>query len=468
MPNLKKQALYLILVILIAFAIRVYNLNYNSPFLDEAIYIMLGKALFNGTFNDHTPFNWVGGMPMLYPTISALAYVAGGIVGARLINVILGTVSVYLMYEFAKNLHLWNEKHGDRTTGIFAALFLAVSAIPISLSRIATYDMLSVTLFLGGLVFLLNALVKKHQNSYFWSALCLLFAFLTKYTVFMFFPFIMLLVFLYARRYYKRQLEEVVFFIIMVSLGIGIYIGKFFTELSSFITGQVVNRSSISSLGIVVQFLQFTYLPYLLGILGLLVLIFLRRLKTPILLFLLSFIPIIVHVGANNVDTLQQSTIFSLIFIFPFAAFFCNFVMQRYKVGIVAITIVLFFLFMQYIDSRVRKEGLEHRWPNSTEAMKYLKKQASGNDKILAESSDVAVLALDGKVSSRNIYSPYYFIYNGKTGAQAYKEAVNDRYFDIIELNGRTNLSPAISDIIDKKFRVIYDKDTFRIYKRIN
>ena len=245
MSYLNKYTLSIIAILIIAFVVRVYNLNYNSPFLDEAIYITLGKTLFYGNFNDHTPFNWVGGMPLLYPTISALAYIAGGIIGSRLINVILGTLSVYLMYKFTQKLHFWKEEHLNKATGIFAALFLAISAIPISLSRLATYDMLSVTFFLGGLVFLLDALFKKNPNSYFWSALCLLLAFLTKYTVLMFFPFILLLAYLYIKVYNKKQISEVLFFIFMIIVGLGIYIGKYLTELTEFVTGQVVNRSNL-------------------------------------------------------------------------------------------------------------------------------------------------------------------------------------------------------------------------------
>ena len=468
MSYLNKYTLSIIAILIIAFVVRVYNLNYNSPFLDEAIYITLGKTLFYGNFNDHTPFNWVGGMPLLYPTISALAYIAGGIIGSRLINVILGTLSVYLMYKFTQKLHFWKEEHLNKATGIFAALFLAISAIPISLSRLATYDMLSVTFFLGGLVFLLDALFKKNPNSYFWSALCLLLAFLTKYTVLMFFPFILLLAYLYIKVYNKKQISEVLFFIFMIIVGLGIYIGKYLTELTEFVTGQVVNRSNLGSIRIITQFLQSTYLPYLLGILGLIALICLRRSYAPIFIFLLSFIPIIIHTITYNSATLEQSTIFSLLFIFPFTAYLSTFITQKYKASGILVILIIAFLFMEYINSALKKEGLGYRWPNSTDAMQYLQKQVSGDERILAESADVAVLALDGKVPNKNIDGPYYFVHDKKTGTQAYRKAVMDGYFNIVELNKYTSLTPTIKNIVDKKYKIIYKKDVFTIYKKIN
>jgi hypothetical protein len=121
---------------------------------------------------------------------------------------------------------------------------------------------------------------------------------------------------------------------------------------------------------------------------------------------------------------------------------------------------------MEYINSALKKEGLGYRWPNSTEAMQYLQKQASGDERILAESADVAVLALDGKVPSKNIYGPYYFVYDKKTGTQAYRKAVMDGYFNIVELNRYTSLTPTIKDIVGKNYKIIYEKCVFTIYKK--
>src|SRR3990167_7889340 len=93
----------LALILLISLAIRVYNLNYNSPFLDEAQYIVLGKKVLACHWQESNPFSWVGGMPLFYPTLSAIFGVFG-IIGSRFFNVLLGVLSVYLIYEFTKSL----------------------------------------------------------------------------------------------------------------------------------------------------------------------------------------------------------------------------------------------------------------------------------------------------------------------------------------------------------------------------
>src|SRR3989344_1398287 len=122
----------LALILLISLAIRVYNLNYNSPFLDEAQYIVLGQKVLAGHWQESNPFSWVGGMPLFYPTLSA----------------ILGVLSVYLIYEFTKSLRFSSNESEDKVTGFIAGSFLAILTVPIYLSRLAIYDMLSFTLFL--------------------------------------------------------------------------------------------------------------------------------------------------------------------------------------------------------------------------------------------------------------------------------------------------------------------------------
>ena len=186
----------LVLIILAAFLFRVINLNYNTPFLDEAIYIKLGEKVLEGHWQEESPFSWIGGMPLFYPSLSALFYNIGGLLGSRLLNVLLGTLSVYLLYGFTFKLHLSDISDNNEFIAGISAFLLAVMSIPVYLSRLAIYDMLSFTFFLAGLFFLLSGLAdKKHglwqkENFYFLSALSLFLSFLAKYTTLILFPLI--------------------------------------------------------------------------------------------------------------------------------------------------------------------------------------------------------------------------------------------------------------------------------------
>ena len=80
---IRLPSIFLIIILLIAFVLRVNNLNYNSPFLDEAMHIKLGKKVLADSWAEEAPFSWVGGLPLFYPRLSAYAYKVGGILGSR-------------------------------------------------------------------------------------------------------------------------------------------------------------------------------------------------------------------------------------------------------------------------------------------------------------------------------------------------------------------------------------------------
>ena len=191
--------LFLPVVILLALGLRLYNLYYNSPFLDEAIYVMLGEKFLAGTWQEDSPFSWVGGMPLFYPFFSAVAYNIGGIVGSRLLNVLLGVTSTYLIFLFVKNLNIFDERKHNVINGIVASLFFAIAPVPLWLSRLAIYDMLSYTFFMLNIVLLQAGIQKNNRSFYFLAVLALFFSFLAKFYI--------------LRFSYLRLLRRVLFFV---------------------------------------------------------------------------------------------------------------------------------------------------------------------------------------------------------------------------------------------------------------
>src|SRR5688500_6963109 len=73
-----------------AFLLRAHNLNYNSPFIDEAMYIVVGKwGFLQKDWLTFDAASWMLGHPYAYTPLTSLAYLSGGIVGSRFLNVIL-------------------------------------------------------------------------------------------------------------------------------------------------------------------------------------------------------------------------------------------------------------------------------------------------------------------------------------------------------------------------------------------
>ena len=89
----------LAVILIISFLLRVVNLNYNSPFNDEAVYIVIGKmGVFGGDWFSYNAKNWMAGFPYFYPTLTALSYITGGIVGSRFLSVMFGIMSIEAVY----------------------------------------------------------------------------------------------------------------------------------------------------------------------------------------------------------------------------------------------------------------------------------------------------------------------------------------------------------------------------------
>src|SRR3989344_247107 len=109
LPYLSKHFFFIAEVLIIAAAagIRLYHLDYNTPFIDEAIYVVIGKlGLFEGDWISYNTQAWMAGFPYLYPSLTALAYTTGGIVTSRLLSVLVGVLIVEEIYRFTYFLGL--------------------------------------------------------------------------------------------------------------------------------------------------------------------------------------------------------------------------------------------------------------------------------------------------------------------------------------------------------------------------
>src|SRR6266852_5974158 len=89
----------LLLILSVAFAVRFYNLNYNSPFSDEATYIVIGRlGIFQGDWWTYNASAWLAGFPYIYPPMTAIASMTAGILGSRFLNVLLGVLTVEAVF----------------------------------------------------------------------------------------------------------------------------------------------------------------------------------------------------------------------------------------------------------------------------------------------------------------------------------------------------------------------------------
>lgn len=456
-------------IILLAFIARTVNLNYNSPFLDEAIYINLGKQILSGEIIEAAEnISWVGGFPFFYPLLSSLAYLIGKIVAARLLNVILGTASVYLIYLFTKRLSLFKHRRFNEIAGLVACAFFATSAIPIVFSRIAIYDTLSFSLFLFSLVIFQKAFRSNKKKLYFYSAVILFLSYLAKYIILIFFPFFLLITLYFGRKKDIRKKNKVVkifknFWYPFLFLNF-VYFSLNAESLAGFYTGQVVAGEPVTQ--VLENFWKFTSIGYILALGSIYFFLDSRKIKIAILLIASSLLPLISHAIAKNSISVQQHTTLSLIFLFPLAGAFFASIIKRYKyLGITAafITVIL-----SLSLSLPMIQDIQESWPNSDEAIRVLKSRMDKEDRILAEADDVIILAFYDDVPRDNIVGPFYFDYSGEEGMPAYKAAIEEGYFKYIELDGTIFTEEEIEvveDAIGENYKSVFDDGNIKIYE---
>lgn len=442
----------LIFIIVLAAVVRLIHINFNSPFLDEAIYIVLGRKILEGNFHEILgSASWVGGFPFFYPLLSAIAYSLGGILASRILNVVLGTVAIFLIYHFAKELKLLANEEGNKMVGLVSSAFLATSAIPIAFSRLAIYDIASFTLFLGGLVVWQQAQSKGSARKYLLAAFVFFASFLTKYIVVIFLPFLMV-----------RRLNSLKYFAFPLAFLVTTYIALNFVNLKEFILHQT--SKGIAPTSILENFWQYTDLYYLISMGGI-ILLLAKKKKQIIILFLASIWPLVVHLATREGLAVHQHSFLSLIFILPVAGVFLAKIVQKFK-GF-GVAVVLGVIGLNLFLSMPKVQALESFWPNTDMALDHLKNKVRFGDKILAESGDVVTLAFyDLRVE---MIGPFVFSYKEKEDKKAYIEAVEDGYFNFIELDGTSfdlEVRKAIEGVIDRNYSLIYSENKIRIWQR--
>ena len=451
------------LITAVAFVIRAYNLNFNSIFIDEAAYIVIGQKILSGNFKEVIgDISWVGGFPFFYPLFAGFFFELGGIIATRMFNVVLGVASVFFIFTFTKELGLFQKKLTNETTGLIAAAFMAITAIPIEASRLAIYDGLSFTLFLLGLNIYLRAVRTKDKFFYLFTAVVFFLSFLAKYVTMFFFPFILLSAWFLTENKRKNFIKYLWIPLILLTV---LYFSINAFSLREYFSGQVGDQTT-TYLDVGRTFWQYTWILYALSLSGAMVLWRSKKVEVLALLFM-SEVPILVHLVTLNNDSIHQHAFLSIVFILPLVgAFFAFFINKFKKIG-TALTIIVIGLNLIYAMPQV--EDLESFWPNSDKAASVIKEKLNSKDIVLAEGSDTIMLGIDKKIPREQIFGPFVFNYKDEEGTPAYIKAINDGYFKLVELENVYFSEEAfalINNTLPEKYVKIFDDGRIQVYQR--
>jgi 4-amino-4-deoxy-L-arabinose transferase-like glycosyltransferase len=111
------------------------TLNYNGPFFDEGIYVTAGVRTLEKTQYRDGFLTWFAGS-LAWPVLAGIGYQIGGIIGTRIVAVLLGTLTLAAVSQATRNIF-------GESAGTWATLALALNGPFLALARLGVYDILA-------------------------------------------------------------------------------------------------------------------------------------------------------------------------------------------------------------------------------------------------------------------------------------------------------------------------------------
>lgn len=464
------------IILLLAFIARIVNLNYNTAFNDEAIYIVIGRlGLFENDWWSYGAKLWMAGIPYIYPPMTALAYEVGGLVGSRLLNVILGVIFIEEVYRFVKLLNLFDKKT-NTIAALIAAFLVAFSGLGFYVSRLATYDMPSFLLFFLGMNSFLKARSFSNGKYYFLSFLFLFLAFLTKIIIAVFFPilFVISILMLKNRPDSDKKAAITYLFIPMFIAGI-LYLIFYWDNLMTYIfTHKDLGKTEGGIRDIIELIWRETYQPFLFAVpAGIALLGSLKARKAILGLVPLILIVPVFHIVLTRFATLDKHLYLVVAFLSVIVGYGVGYILTQKNKTLGKISFVIFaiLLTIYILTGQKSKAELEQQWKNTDNIQEFLKARVKPGDKILTEEGATTALALyDIIFPPKSVVTFDWIQYSGLENDEGYFRATKEGYFDYIELDGQfegaDELRDGIKQNMKDNYSLIYKEGTFEIYAR--
>ncbi|OGM13317.1 hypothetical protein A3D84_01140 [Candidatus Woesebacteria bacterium RIFCSPHIGHO2_02_FULL_42_20] len=472
--------LLFVAIIFIALILRAINLDYNSPFNDEAIYAVIGfDGVYKKDWETLDAFTWMAGSPYVYPVVNSVSYKLGGIEVARFVNVLFGIGTIYLAAETAA---LFTVKKRKLATAFITLCLLATLPLSFYVSRLATYDAPSFMFIMLGLYLVFkNFTSKEAKNEYYlFAAIAFFVAFVFKYLAIIYAAYAVLVSLFYLK---KAGLKNILrnswfyYFFTSLSLLFGFFIVLNFTDLFTYISTE--SAVEITNVFEKIQLFMSEYvflLPFAVFSFG--YLFKTKDTKTALVLLLATVTILIFHFGYAGAPSYEKHLLLSGIFMavvtgVALPEFFDNLRASKKIKGFVQgnfigfLGFLLIFLFWQV-------PTLNSKWRNVDIPLNFLASQVKKGDVVLVETGDVFILGLYDKLGSVSTVTFDYIDYLGSEDDKAYVTAIEDGYFNYIELEDQQLSKLArnhyLNDLVAKSladnYKAIYNDGNVYIYER--
>ncbi|WP_119072770.1 ArnT family glycosyltransferase [Aggregatilinea lenta] len=462
--RLKPERILLIALLLLTLALRVTHINYNTLFVDEAIYATLGHEVMNENFSQNAP-SWMFGS-YLYPYIVGVADELGGVVAIRLLSALLSMMAVVFVYLTAKSIF-------GEMAALAAVLIFGLTGPSISLGQQAVIDALSMPLLAMALYLIITAaLTPDRERQYLVAAgIAFTLSFLAKYISVLLLP-ALFGVWVVLHIFDGKSLWKIftgfkwIWFVLPVALIAGIYGAVFSAELREVFKAE--NATQIATrLDVVNTVVQEIGIGVVLALLGLaLVLVEAYRAIRPVapatrraqIRFRIQFVLIalgmtgalfsmqLYHFATANIRSLWKHDVFTLVFLAPLAGY-AIVRLIRYAQTVsgsnarerrMFIAAVLFTTSVLFVNNAQNMNwSYQYSWPNASRTVRFLKTLDLSRDSfVMAAGSTVYEYYLQLRGDNRTLWFSMWFMeYQGTFGEQAIRSAVGNCALEVVILD---------------------------------
>ncbi|GCF07015.1 ArnT family glycosyltransferase [Dictyobacter arantiisoli] len=425
---------------------------HNTAFQDEALYLFAGKQIVHswmtGTKVIDPYAQYFSGFPYFYPVIGGVLDHFGGVEAARAFSLFCMLIVTFCAYQVAQRLF-------NRNCALWAAILFAFQAPVLFMGRLATYDALCLCCL--AIAAALSMHVARARTP--WGALLigplLFLAIVAKYAGMLFVPSVLGLLLFYSlisqgmRAMLLRVILALLSFALVAAVGLLSLSKDVLTGISATTTNRVATIYNSPSI-LLTHIVELSGIALVVGFLGLL-LIGRKRLWLGLLLFASALLAPAYHLYKGELISLDKHLAFGMFFLAPLMGyavaslakyqrrFFSNY---HWLVGL-AVFLVIFSLGLQ------QAEYMYNEWITSTSMTYTMETQTRpGSGHYLSEDYDVSRYYLQHVSAPWQWNSLDFFQYTDRThqlltGRPAYQAALQDGYFDAVELSFGYNVSLA-------------------------
>ncbi|OGM24408.1 hypothetical protein A2715_00555 [Candidatus Woesebacteria bacterium RIFCSPHIGHO2_01_FULL_39_32] len=492
------KALYFLVIAFFVLYI-VKDLDYNTAFVDEAIYATVGEEVLRGIFWEDAA-SWMGGS-YIYPVTSALINREFGLKGVRFFSMVCILMSAILCGKIGKAL-------GGKKVELITVFLFLFSSISLNLAQLGTYDAPALAFTTLGLYTAILARgEQKHKEIIlvFASAIFISIAILIKYVAILFLPVIGFIILFKKRRI---VVSPVFLWTLAVLTVLTLFLTYYQNDVVAFFTGGHSEEPAdlVKIMRLFVSDVGFISLSASLGLLFILrdnlhfsktgtksekisfsffpqesqiqTVAKSSEEKKLIILFLVfgGFAPLIYHFGFLNIRSFSKHMVFSLVFWAPVSAW-ALYKLYKFAEGrgkkaniISNLAQLILTLFLVAIITTLWINFSKHwrfqrSWPSASRIITFLQENRRPEDKIFAEASAIYKYHLfSGFEDPYSWSSTWYLEYKGKKGEDAMKIALRDQSFSYIILNNyyTQSINEELLPDIEKYYYVIFE-DSYKV-----